>query len=125
MAAVMQVLPSSSPAHILAKFGAPPNPTKPREVFRSEFNRKASLWEAKQVKLATECALAVESLPFGPVKGVRGNLRSPPGRAGPIAAQKLTARVGRVSTCTRPSRTLGFTSSELGMWPMVAEDAPK
>ena len=58
MAAVMQVLPSSSPAHILAKFGAPPNPTKPGEVFRSEFNRKASLWEAKQVKLATECALA-------------------------------------------------------------------
>ena len=32
MAAVMQVLPSSSPAHILAKFGAPPDPTKPREV---------------------------------------------------------------------------------------------
>ena len=126
MAAVMQVLPSSSPAHILAKFCAPPNPTKPREVFRSEFNRKASLWEAKQVKLATECALAVESLPFGPVKGVRVNL-PPPGRARPIAAQKLTARVGRVSTCTRPSRTLGFTSSELGMWPMVAEDttAPK
>ena len=90
-----------SPAHILAKFGAPPNPTKPREVFRTEFNRKASLWEAKQVKLATECALAVESLPFGPVKGVRGNL-PPPGRARPIAAQKLTARVGRVSTCTRP-----------------------
>ena len=27
MAAVMQVLPSSSPAHILAKFGAPPDPT--------------------------------------------------------------------------------------------------
>ena len=52
MAAVMQVLPSSSPAHILAKFGAPPDPTKPREVFRSEFNRKASLWEAKQMKLA-------------------------------------------------------------------------
>ena len=42
MAAVMQVLPSSSPAHILAKFGAPPDPTKPREVFRTEFNRKAS-----------------------------------------------------------------------------------
>ena len=42
MAAVMQVLPSISPAHILAKFGAPPDPTKPSEVFRSEFNRKAS-----------------------------------------------------------------------------------
>ena len=42
MAAVMQVLPSSSPAHILAKFGAPPDPTKLREVFRTEFNRKAS-----------------------------------------------------------------------------------
>ena len=68
MAAVMQVLPSSSPAHILAKFGAPPDPTKPREAppdptkprecFRYDFNAKASLWEAKQVKLATEYALA-------------------------------------------------------------------
>ena len=58
MAAVMKVLPSMKSSLILAKFGAPPDPTKPREVFRSEFNRKASLWEAKQVKLATECALA-------------------------------------------------------------------
>ena len=90
-----------SPAHILAKFGAPPNPTKPREVFRTEFNRKASLWEAKQVKLATECALAVESLPFGPVKGVRGNL-PPPRHARTLFLPMLTALGARVCRVEAP-----------------------
>ena len=45
MAAVMKVLPSMTSSHILAKFGAPPDPTKPLEIFRSDFSQKASLWE--------------------------------------------------------------------------------
>ena len=76
LAAVRQVLPRIEVVHYLDKFGAPPDPTKPREVFRYDFNINASLWEAKQMKLATECARAIESLPFGPspAKGVRGEL---------------------------------------------------
>ena len=48
MAAVMKVLPSMTSSHILAKFGAPPDPTKPLESFRSDFSQKASVWEATQ-----------------------------------------------------------------------------
>ena len=83
LAAVRQVLPRIEVVHYLDKFGAPPDPTKPREVFRYDFNINASLWEAKQMKLATECARAIESLPFGPspAKGVRGEL--PPFPLGP------------------------------------------
>ena len=54
MAAVMKVLPSMTSSLILAKFGAPPDPTKPLEIFRSDFSQKASVWEATQVKLATD-----------------------------------------------------------------------
>ena len=39
---------------------APPDPNKPREVFRSDFKKQAIMWELRQNKLARQCALAVE-----------------------------------------------------------------
>ena len=39
---------------------APPDPNKPREVFRSDFKKQAIMWELRQSKLARQCALAVE-----------------------------------------------------------------
>ena len=54
--AVMKVLPSMTSSHILAKFGAPPDPTKPLEIFRSDFSQKASLWEWKRWRGSTPMA---------------------------------------------------------------------
>ena len=39
---------------------APPDPNKPREVFRYDFKKAAIMWELRQSKLARQCALAVE-----------------------------------------------------------------
>ena len=43
LAAVRQVLPWIKVAHYLDKFGAPPDPTKPREVFRQQRRRSGLL----------------------------------------------------------------------------------
>ena len=40
---------------------APPDPNKPREVFRSDFKKQAIMWELRQSKLARQCALAVDA----------------------------------------------------------------
>jgi hypothetical protein len=68
---------------------APPDPNKPREVFRYDFKKAAIMWELRQNNLARRCALAVEPPcpPPSPLRRARRRRRRRPRL--PLARRRL------------------------------------